>query len=55
MRAEDFLIDNGSYRKAVKAVGERLPELDIVATLAFIIKPRTSLQIIQTAVAHSNP
>lgn len=34
MAAEDLLVDDGSDRQTVEAVGERLPELDVVATLA---------------------
>lgn len=38
VHAEDFLINNGSHRQAVKAVGESLPELDVVPSLALIVK-----------------
>ena len=31
---EDLLIDDGSDRQAVEAVGERLPELDVVPPFA---------------------
>ena len=34
MAAEDFLINDGSDRQAIKAVGERLPKLDVVSPLA---------------------
>lgn len=33
-----LLVDQGRNRKAIKAVGERLPEPDVVSTLAFIIE-----------------
>lgn len=38
MHAEDFLVNQGSNREAVEAVGENLPQLDGVATLALIVK-----------------
>lgn len=39
MHGEDLLIDNGSNRQAVEAIGEGLPELDVVAALALIVEP----------------
>lgn len=38
MHGEDLLVDNGGNRQAVEAVGEGLPELDVVATLALIVE-----------------
>lgn len=38
MAAEDLLVDNRSDGQAVEAIGEGLPQLDIVTALAFIIK-----------------
>ncbi len=38
MHAKDFLIDNGSNGKAVEAVCEGFPKLNIVAPLALVIK-----------------
>lgn len=34
MAAEDLLVDNGGNGQAVEAVGECLPQLYVVATLA---------------------
>ena len=33
--AEDLLIDDGRHRQTVETVGERLPQLDVVASLAW--------------------
>jgi hypothetical protein len=38
MHAEYFLVNNGCNRKTVKTISERLPQLDVVATLAFIVE-----------------
>ena len=38
MHAEDLFINNSSDRKAVEAICEGLPELDVVATLALVIE-----------------
>lgn len=38
MHSEDLLIDDGSNGQAVKAVGESLPQLDVVPPLALIIE-----------------
>lgn len=38
MAAEDFLIDDGSNGQTVEAVGERLPELDVVAPFALVVE-----------------
>ena len=32
--AEDLLVHDGGHRQAVEAVGERLPQLDVVPPLA---------------------
>jgi len=34
MTAEDLLVDDGGDGQTVEAVGERLPQLDVVPTLA---------------------
>lgn len=36
--AKDLFVNDGSHRKAVEAVGERLPQLDVVAALALIVE-----------------
>lgn len=38
MHGEDLLVDNGGNGQAVEAIGKSLPELDVVATLALIVK-----------------
>ena len=38
MHGEDLLVNDGSNRKAVKAVGESLPKLDVVPALALIVE-----------------
>lgn len=38
MHSEDLLVNNGGNRQAVKAVSECFPELDVVATLALVVK-----------------
>jgi len=38
VHSEDLLVDNGGDGQAVEAVCECLPQLDVVATLAFIIE-----------------
>lgn len=38
MHREDLLVDDGSNRQAVEAVGKRLPQLDVVATLALVVE-----------------
>lgn len=38
MHSEDLLIDDGGNGQAVEAVGERLPQLDVVATLALVVE-----------------
>lgn len=38
MHGEDLLVDNGGNRQAVEAIGEGLPELDVVAALALIVE-----------------
>lgn len=36
--AEDLLVDDGCHGQAVKAVGERLPQLDVVASFALVVE-----------------
>ena len=38
MHGENLLVDDGSNRQAVEAIGERLPKLNIVATFALVIE-----------------
>ena len=38
MHAENLLVDNSRDRKAVEAVGEGFPELDVVPALALVVK-----------------
>ena len=38
MHAQDLVVDQGSYRQAVEAVGEDFPQLDTVAALALVIE-----------------
>lgn len=38
MHREYFLIDNCCNRQAVEAIGERLPQLDVIPPLAFIVE-----------------
>ena len=37
--AEDLLVDDGGDGQAVEAVGEGLPQLDVVAALALVVEP----------------
>ena len=38
MHAEDLLVDDGSNGETVEAVGESLPELDVIAALALVVE-----------------
>lgn len=38
MHGEDLLVDDSGDRKAVETIGKSLPQLDVVATLALIVK-----------------
>lgn len=38
MHREDLLIDDGGNRQAVEAICECLPQLDVVAALAFVVE-----------------
>ena len=38
MHGEYLLVDNGSDRQAVEAVGEGFPQLDVVSSFALVIK-----------------
>jgi len=38
VHSEDFLVDDGCNGQTVEAVGEGLPKLDIVPTLALVVK-----------------
>lgn len=37
--AEDLLVNDGRYGQAVETVRERLPQLDVVASLALVVEP----------------
>jgi hypothetical protein len=39
MHAEDLLVNDGCDRETVEAVGEGLPQLDVVPTLALVVEP----------------
>lgn len=39
MHRENFLVDDSRNRQAVEAIGECLPQLDVIPPLAFIIEP----------------
>jgi hypothetical protein len=38
VHGEDLLIDDGRNGQAVEAVGEGLPQLDVVSTLALVVE-----------------
>ena len=38
MHGEDLLVNDGGNGQAVEAVGEGLPQLDVVSSLALIVK-----------------
>ena len=38
MHRENLLIDDCCDRQAVKAIGERLPQLNVIPPLAFVVK-----------------
>ena len=38
MHREYLLVDNCCYRQAIEAVGECLPQLDVISSLAFIVE-----------------
>ena len=38
MHGEDLLVDDGGNGQTVKTVGKRLPELDVVTTLALVVE-----------------
>lgn len=38
MHGENLLVNNGGNRQAVEAVGKRLPEFNVVATLALVVE-----------------
>jgi len=43
MHAEDLLVNDGSNWQAVEAVGESLPQLDVVSSLALVVEPINSV------------
>jgi hypothetical protein len=38
VHGEDLLVDNGGNREAVEAVGERLPELNVISPFALVVE-----------------
>lgn len=38
MAAEDLLVDNRGDGQAVEAIGESLPQLHVIAALAFVVE-----------------
>lgn len=38
MHGEDLLVNDGSNGQAVEAVGESLPKLDVVSSLALVVE-----------------
>ena len=51
MHTEDLLIDNGSNGQAVEAIREGLPQFDVVASLALIIKAVCSVDCLAFVVS----
>lgn len=43
MHTEDFLVNNGSNRKTVEAIGKCFPEFDVVAAFALIVETIDSI------------
>lgn len=43
MHGEDLLVNDGCNGKAVEAIGECLPQLDVIATLALIVEAVDSI------------
>ena len=39
MHREDFLVNYSRNGQAIEAVGECLPQLDVITSLTFVIKP----------------
>ena len=39
MHAEDLLVNDGRNRQTVEVVRKRLPKLDVVSSLALVVKP----------------
>lgn len=39
MHCEDLLINDSCDGQAIKAIGEGFPQLDIVSSLALVVKP----------------
>lgn len=38
MHGKDFLVNDGGNWQAIEAVGERLPQLDVVSSLALVVE-----------------
>lgn len=38
MHGEDLLVNDGSNRQAVEAVGECLPQLDVISSLTLVVE-----------------
>lgn len=54
MHCKNLLVDNGGDWKAVEAVGECLPQLDVVPPLALVIEPVYSVNGSAFVVATKN-
>ena len=39
MHSKDLLVDNRRNREAIETVGKCLPQLDVISSFAFVIKP----------------
>lgn len=54
MHGEDLLVDDSSNGEAVEAVGERLPQLNVVATLALVVESIDTVNRCALVVATEN-
>ncbi len=54
MHGEDLLVDDGSNWKAVEAVSEGLPQLDVVTALALVVKAVDAVDRGALAIASQN-
>ncbi len=55
MAAEDLLFDDGGDGQTVEAVGEGLPHLDVVASLAFVVESVNSVDAGAFVIASKGP
>ena len=54
MHRKDLLIDDSGDRQAVEAVRKCLPQLDVVASLAFVVEPVDAVDRCALMVAAEN-